>query len=224
MSKKPTGLIGTAMVETDAKRAQRESFIDGWRYEHQELARRLNALSKAQLIDLYVDGLAEAAYDIAATMSSVSGRIDEALMKNIAYVMLKGTPDDKRNAVLVWCDAAVASAGGDINEVRRVERITGDTLARIELNRFKKGLKTDEGRLKGGDVRRQQSEEYQRKLTKAIEDFLKNPTTANWSDSRIARYIIDKGLNVSDGITRKETALRAAVAKVRESYISRQSG
>jgi hypothetical protein len=201
MNTKPTGLMGSAMVETEAERVQRQtkrSFIDKWKLEHPEFAQELKEFSKEKLIDLYIRRLVGDVYDGAVSMVGTPAQSPEAVVTEIARLcgaLMTGTPDEARNAVLKWERSEVAAAGGDTTKLVGIGRTSGATLARIEqrpqvaiAKQVKAGLAT--GRPLGANAQREYAAETWRLVARLDSELLKDPMAARWGlDKRAARIL-----------------------------------
>lgn len=72
------------------------------------------------------------------------------------------------------------------------------------------------GRIKGGDTMRRRKEAHVGDLRAAVTDILKNPTTADWSDPEIARWLMkpERAYHVRKGKT--PLGLRTMTTRVKE--------
>ena len=139
MNNKPTGLMGSAIAETELERAQRRAkkeYIDNWIQSHPEVRQEYSKLTKAELIDLCIRRVLGDVYSSAMSMGSARSQNPElalAEVHQLCHSLLTGTPDEIRNAVLQWEQGEVATAGGNRIKLVEIGRISGATLARIEL-------------------------------------------------------------------------------------------
>jgi len=225
---KPAGLIDSVTAETSTQRAQREakrSFIDSWKRKHPEIGRELRELSKADLIKMYVRRIAGDAYDIAFSMGSgpaLGEFLDAAMIANLSDTLLRGTPDEARAAVKEWEARSIAAAGGDVTKVAEIARAAGATLARIDLNRFKKGL-SQEGRINGGRTMKAKPLALIAHIRESVESILNNPARSGMSDGEIATFLMAPSRSIHkfqrEEYSRKTMMRR--IAEIREAFGNR---
>ena len=90
-------------------------------------------------------------------------------------------------------------------------------IARAATKKYSKGL-TDEGRRRGGTVTKQRSEEHKSHIKKAVEDIFKHKESFDWSDRKIALWLIQKGLSQYEGASLGERQMINYVKEIRQAY------
>lgn len=83
--------------------------------------------------------------------------------------------------------------------------------------KYRKGL-TNEGRRQGSAVMKQRSIEHKKQIKKAVEDIFNNKLTFDWSDRAIARWLIQKNINLYEGHTIGERQMITYVNEIRRGY------
>lgn len=96
-----------------------------------------------------------------------------------------------------------------------------DALTIKYLDKFKGGLRQKGQHLKGGNTMAKRAEDHEKNLTDAVLQILKNPATSDWSNPKIARWLIQKGFHKSDGkkpIELSEQTMTDRVRAIRDKY------
>ncbi|MDD5177370.1 MAG: hypothetical protein PHQ05_13210 [Sterolibacterium sp.] len=199
----PLGLVRSVPKETAAVNEDHKRIID-------EIAKRtFYAVCKAIAGDLS-DGNH-------ATL--VEGFDPEGLGPEVSRALTENEVNAAAQMALWVEESAKALAVQLLTEGNAVIKMLAVEWAKAssDAKKYSKGLKANNGRIKGGETQRKKAAENRAKLTTAITDILKNPKSASWNDSLIATFLIEKGA------TLKKTALRNLAKSVRAEYVSQQA-
>lgn len=195
MSKKPTGLISSAMADRP-KREARNAFIDKWEKENPDYVQELKKLSKDQLIHLVIQKWIGPIYDkvLAQFPNDNDAEAELDALRALGSQLLNGSPEEKRSALAKWEAEMMAIAGDNINKVAEVARIAGATGVRIDeqpkIKAFKaRGVNLKNGQIKGQKTQKDYAAETWVMVAKINADLLKHPDTARWKLDRRADYI-----------------------------------
>ena len=93
-------------------------------------------------------------------------------------------------------------------------------LAKSVADKYTKGL-NNEGRIKGGETTKKRADEHKETLKDAVVSILKNPATSDWSNPRIARFLMEptRAFHKSKGKSPLgEQTMTDRVKKIREEY------
>lgn len=202
---KPTGLLGTELIETPFERSRREAknaFIDDWVKENPEIVLDLKKLSKEQLVGRLIATLVGNAYDTA--VAEFTTEDDDLAMLEEAKRFLalckrqpKCTPEEKKLAIDQWETRMIAIAGKNTTRVAEIAGAAGAARVFVrELHKIDAFKERSEnlkiGRDRGAQKQKTYAAETWRIVATMNADLLKHANTARHDLDQRAKYIEKK--------------------------------